>query len=218
MIAALPTLPADLRQKDWAIRSAVHATLSTGDFTAARDLLVRHASMPQEVPGYYEEQLGLALRGLGDTAGARQQFGLALARVREVLERTRPDDIRGLAENLAYAGYREALLGNAASALEDGRRATELLPFEQDATDGSGALFYLAATHAELGQADEAIAALERFFSRPAFMGAGFVWVAPELAPVRNDPRFRALLSRQGVNVNNDPYDAAAKPGEFSSW
>jgi TolB-like protein len=218
MIAALGALPADLRQQDWAINSAIRATLFTGDFTAARDLLLRHPSTPQGASGFYEEHLGLALRGLGDAAGARQQFELALAKVREKLARTPPNDIRGLVENLAIAGYREALLGNARVALEDGRRATELLPFEQDATEGANALLCLANTYAELGQEDEAIATLERYFSRPAFHGPGYVWVASEFASMRNNPRFRALLAGQGVDVNNDPYAAAARPGEFSNW
>ena len=76
----------------------------------------------------------------------------------------------------------------------------------------------LAATHAELGQEDEAIAALERFFSRPTSYAPGFLWVDWAFASLRNNPRFRALLARQGVDVNNNPYDAAARPGAFSSW
>jgi TolB-like protein len=218
MIAALGALPADLRQQDWAIFLAIRLSLFTGDFTAARDLLLRHPPTGQEASGSYEEHLGLALRGLGDAAGARQQFELALAKVREKLERTPPNDIRYLVENLAIAGYREALLGNARVALEDGRRATELLPFEQDATEGAQALLSLANTYAELGHEDEAIATLERYFSRPAFPGPGEVWVSWEFASMRNNPRFRALLAGQGVDVNNDPYAAAARPGEFSNW
>jgi tetratricopeptide (TPR) repeat protein len=218
-IAALRALPVELRQQDWAIGSAIHATLATGDFAAARDLLLRLPDADRPPDGHYEEMLGLALRGAGDTTGAREQFELALQKAREGVRLSDPNyGVRRLAPALARAGYCEALLGNGSVGVEDARRAAELLPFEQDATEGFVALFYLAATHAELGQADEAIAVLERLFSRPADLGPGFVWVSWKFASLRDNPRFRALLKRQGVNVSNNPYEAAAEPGEFSGW
>jgi hypothetical protein len=85
------------------------------------------------------------------------------------------------------------------------------VPFEQDTADGLEILQSLAMGQAALGRDDEAIASLERMFARPAGVAPGNVWLAPEFAALRANPKFRALMAREGVDVNLDPYDARSR-------
>jgi tetratricopeptide (TPR) repeat protein len=171
----------------------------------------RHPPATPDPSGDYEEKLGLALRGLGDAAGARRQFELALERAQKEAEAGAAGHEIHRALSMSVIGYRLALLGQEREALENLHRAVELVPFEQDTADGLEILQSLAMGQAALGRDDEAIASLERMFARPAGVAPGNVWLAPEFAALRANPKFRALMAREGVDVNLDPYDARSR-------
>ena len=66
-----------------------------------------------------------------DDAKARAAFAVARAE-QEKLVRARPDD----AGALLVLGLIDAALGRKGEALQEGRRAVELLPVEKDSTNG----------------------------------------------------------------------------------
>src|SRR2546429_9294004 len=93
--------------------------------------------------------------------GARPRAASAAARLeQEQIVRTQ-EDYRAL----CVLGLIDAALGNQEAALQEGRRAVELLPISKDAMDGAALAVNLAQIYAWAGEKDlaiEQIAAVER--------------------------------------------------------
>ncbi len=95
-------------------------------------------------------------------------------------------------------GLVNAGLGRKAEAISAGSRATQLLPVSKDALYGPSHLASLAATYAQLGEADSAVKLLRRLLSMPAgwVVSLPLLRLDPTWDPIRKDPRFQALLKR----------------------
>ncbi|MFC1628525.1 tetratricopeptide repeat protein, partial [Gemmatimonadota bacterium] len=92
---------------------------------------------------------------------------------------------------LAHAG-----LGNVQSAIEYGKRAVEVNPIEDDAVEGPYAEIALAEIYTQTGHSDEAITILERMLDIPALISANLLRIDPRWDPLREHPRFQALLNK----------------------
>jgi tetratricopeptide (TPR) repeat protein len=113
------------------------------------------------------------------------KFDEALANVQKLMQKStdRRIGLRPMARIYARMGRR--------------REAIEIIQaIEKDSTVG-GDEFALAAIYAALGDRDHAFAGLEKGVqSRSLF---AFVFVDPQLDPLRSDPRFQELLRRAGL-------------------
>jgi serine/threonine-protein kinase len=108
----------------------------------------------------------------------------------EPLVQERPDDDRlHAALGRAYAG-----LGRKTEAIEEGRRATELIPLSRDAMQGSHRLINLAAIYSMVGEVDAAIDVLQELLSIPSWMTVHRLRLGPTWDPLREHPRFQELL------------------------
>jgi len=92
--------------------------------------------------------------------------------------------------SLAYAG-----LGRTAEAIATAQRALEAVPPSKDALWGNSSAYALAKVHVMLGQTDEALELLISLIERAPYH-AGGLRVDPLWDPLRDDPRFQALLAR----------------------
>jgi hypothetical protein len=106
--------------------------------------------------------------------------------------RERPDDPQ---LHSALSGA-HALLGNEEEAIREAQRAVELLPISRDAVDGPGYVRNLGNMYARFGEADAAVEQFERFLSVPAPESIKYIRLDPGIDPVRDHPRFQALLER----------------------
>ncbi|HKP04089.1 MAG TPA: tetratricopeptide repeat protein [Chthoniobacterales bacterium] len=157
-------------------------------------------SMRDELLGNDVEQLmgkygtsGLAKKMLGDEAGARE----ALLKVKGYAEQfvaAAPNEAKRrtrLAECLAWLGEKEA-------AIAEAKRAIELLPESVDAFDGPVCTQTLAEVYMIVGDYDQALAIVDGLLSRPSDATVAKLKVNPLWDPIRNDPRFIALLKKHG--------------------
>ncbi len=128
---------------------------------------------------------------MGKPELARQHLDSAVALL-EAEIREAPDDSRLYgALGIAYAG-----LGRADDAIRAGERGVELLPVNKEAWKGLYRVEELARILVMTGQHDAAIDRLDFLLSVPGPMSVGRLRVEPGWDPLREHPRFRALLDK----------------------
>ncbi len=126
----------------------------------------------------------------GDATAARSAF----AKARKELE----EDIRNQGENgalLCALGSVNAGLGDKDKAIEEGRRAVELLPVEKDAIDGEVCLEFMAAIYAAVGDKEAACHQLAVAVKLPGHLSYGELRLNPAWDPLRGDPRFEEIVA-----------------------
>jgi TolB-like protein/Flp pilus assembly protein TadD len=126
--------------------------------------------------------LGQAYHSAGREVDSKNSYRRAAQLVEERLE-LNPDDARAA---IMGAGA-VAALGEYQHALDFVNRATAVDP------DDAGVLYNIACAYSSLGKPDEAIAALERAVDK-GYAHKGWMENDPDLAPIRNSPRYQALL------------------------
>jgi tetratricopeptide (TPR) repeat protein len=161
------------------------------DWPAAEEAL---AALPQD--GWVEGAVrlgrhfgeGLLARSMHDEARARAAFTAARLEQEQIV-RTQKDY-----RALCVLGLIDAALGNKEAALQEGRRAVELLPITKDAMDGAALAVNLAQIYAWAGEKDlaiEQIAAVERV---PNDLSYGDLKLHPDWDSLRGDPRFEKIV------------------------
>jgi TolB-like protein/Tfp pilus assembly protein PilF len=164
------------------------------------EVLQRAATLNDEVLATDLEKLiakygmmGVAKKMTHDENGARE----ALLKAKEFTEKylsDAPEDSKRhsrMAQVLAWLGEKEA-------AIAEAKRATELLPESIDAFDGPVATQALAETYVVVGEYDKALALVDGLLSRPSQVTVAQLKINPICDPVRQDPRFIALIKKHG--------------------
>jgi hypothetical protein len=88
------------------------------------------------------------------------------------------------------------MLGQKEEAIAEGKRAVELLPESQDALDGPQGTAALAEICAWTGEFDEAFRLLDHLLAVPSNITVPMVKLDPAWDPLRQDPRFQALIDK----------------------
>jgi TolB-like protein/Tfp pilus assembly protein PilF len=137
--------------------------------------------------------IGISKKKLGDEAGAREAF-LKAKQYAEQNVNAAPDEAKRhsrLAEALVWLGEKEA-------AVAEAKRATEMLPESVDAFDGPNCTQTLAEIYVVTGDYDNALAITDGLLSRPTPLTVALLKVNPIWDPLRQDPRFIAMLKKHG--------------------
>ncbi len=137
---------------------------------------------------------GLIARCAGETEEAQRAFRAAEQEVQQDFEEW-PDD----GETIVLLGLTRAALGQKESAIELGRRATELLPISRDAYDGPVIAANLAAIYAQVGENDHAIDQLVALLKVPNGVTPGLLRVEPEWDSLRDDARFQTMAAGRAI-------------------
>jgi len=137
--------------------------------------------------------IGIARKALHDETAAQAAF-LTAKTIAEAQLKQSPDDARIHAQSAKVL----ACLGEKGGALLEAQRATELLPESKDAFGGQEITASVAEVHAILGNNGDAIQILDGLLNRPSWVTVEGLKVDPVWDPLRNDPRFQALLNKYG--------------------
>jgi serine/threonine protein kinase/Tfp pilus assembly protein PilF len=154
--------------------------------------------------------LGWTQEVVGDHVSAQQSWQQARRELESFI--TQEPDNYSLLGDLALI---EMSLGDKAAALAHSEQAIAAVPIEKDALDGPASIEFLARVAAGLGDADRAIAALQKLISTPyagplgpaAPLTPALLRLDPMFDPLRNDPRFQKLVASP-VPKETAPTDA----------
>jgi TolB-like protein/Tfp pilus assembly protein PilF len=164
--------------------------MAAGKYAEAVALIEKLLTTTEPIPPYlravYRTHLGLAKRLAGDTEGGTRE----IRQGRDELEALRKESAgEGYVEDLMMA---EGALGNRAAV--DRYAAMLQDTIAKDAYAGPTLQLAIAIARAQLGQADEAIALLADLLHKPGDITAALLRADPVWNPIRNDPRFQALV------------------------
>ena len=127
--------------------------------------------------------------------GERERARAACSSAIEFMEgeiQSRPHDYRVY----SALGQAYALLGRSEEAVHAGQRAVQLMGTSKDAADGPYQEIELAKIYTRVGQSDKALDLIEKLLSIPCDLSVGLLRLDPVWDPLRDDPRFQALLEK----------------------
>jgi TolB-like protein/class 3 adenylate cyclase/Tfp pilus assembly protein PilF len=133
---------------------------------------------------------GLLARLQHDEEKARAAF----PRAREEQQKLVQSD-PNFAPPICILGLIDANLGRKREALEETRRALELMPVSKDMSNGTDMLQYAAIAAAWVGEKDLACERLAAAVSRPSVLSYGRLKLLPWWDPLRGDPRFEKIVN-----------------------
>jgi len=133
---------------------------------------------------------GVIARCQGDSAKAQAAFTAARKEVEKTVER-QPD----FAAALSLLAMIDAGLERKEQAIQEGRRACELLPVSKDAIDGAALAINLAQIYAWTGEKDRAIEQIATVERAPSTLSYGLLKLHPYWDPLRGDPRFEKIVA-----------------------
>jgi tetratricopeptide (TPR) repeat protein len=136
---------------------------------------------------------GLLARVIHDEARARKAFTAARVEQEQLVQQQ-----KDYGPALCVLGLIDAALGNKEAALQEGRRAMELMPVEKDSVTGQNVMAYFAVIAAWAGEKDLALQRLA--IIAPTAGGSliasyGVLKLMPFWDPLRGDPRFEQIVA-----------------------
>jgi len=122
----------------------------------------------------------------------------ACASAVELLEREIEETPHDFLLHIAL-GHTYALLGRSEEAMRAGEQAVELMPISTDAVDGPDQAIELAKIYTRVGEVDMALDLIDELLSIPSLLSVGLLRLDPVWDPLRDHPRFQALLEEYEV-------------------
>jgi tetratricopeptide (TPR) repeat protein len=170
-----------------------------GDFAEAVLLDTQQPYYDADGTPHWQQDLDAAFDfvGTGDMATARSRLEKLLPQLKADLEKEPGNS--GLWS--AY-GRAEAVLGDRAEALAAAKKVVELVPESNDAVEGPGRSAIRAKILAWTGDKEQALAEFSRLLHVPYGTDTYGDRFDPGWGPLRDDPRFQALLADP---KNNEP-------------
>lgn len=126
--------------------------------------------------------------------GHKELAQTALVLARAIFERTtqeQPD----YPQAWAYLGLTDAMLGRCSEAIQEGKRACQILPYTKDSWVGPTFITYLGVIHALCGEKEAALQQLKTSAALPVGVTYGELRQSPDWDSLRGDPRFEQITT-----------------------
>jgi TolB-like protein/Tfp pilus assembly protein PilF len=126
--------------------------------------------------------------------GNKELAQTALGSARAIFERTtreQPD----YPQAWAYLGLTDAMLGRCSEAIQEGKRACEILPYTKDSWVSPTFITYLAVIYAACGEKEAALQQLKTSAELPTGVTYGELKQSPDWDSLRGDPRFEQIIA-----------------------
>lgn len=146
----------------------------------------------------HELSTGLIARMTNDETKAQAAFTAARAKQEKLIQQ-QPD----WGPAIAVLGLIDAGLGRKQEALQEGRRAVELLPISKDSINGAHMIEYYAIIAAWVGEKDLACEQLAKAVQLPGTISYGQLKLLPYWDPLRGDPRFEKIVASMAPSQNS---------------
>jgi TolB-like protein/Tfp pilus assembly protein PilF len=186
LIAEDPRIAPDVDYPDYALCERTAAAAARTLTNYPRDGVTTDYGV--NCPHAYWE--GVVARWEGDSAKAQSAFMAARSEVEKLLVK-QPD----FAVAISLLGVIDAGLGRKEQALQEGRRACELLPISNDAISGVALAINFAQIYAWTGEKDRAIEQIAVVERAPNELSYGLLKLHPYWDPLRGDPRFEKIVA-----------------------
>jgi TolB-like protein/Tfp pilus assembly protein PilF len=186
LVAEDPRIAPDVDYPDYALCERTAAAAARALANYPRDGMTTEYGV--NCPHAYWE--GVVARWQGDSAKAQAAFMAARSEVEKILAE-QPD----FAAAISLLGVIDAGLGRKEQALQEGRRACELLPTSKDAISGMGLAINLAQIYTWTGEKDRAIEQIAAVERAPNALSYGLLKLHPYWDPLRGDPRFEKIIA-----------------------
>jgi TolB-like protein/Tfp pilus assembly protein PilF len=136
---------------------------------------------------------------LGNVPASRVAYQQVIQELTQALASIDKEDTFGLAGLHSFLGLVYANMGDAASAVAEGRKGMELQRTSEDPFEGPLREEEMAQIYALLGNADEAIPILKRWVQVPSATSItpALMRIDPIWDPIRSDPRFQELVAEK---------------------
>jgi TolB-like protein len=133
---------------------------------------------------------------LGNVAASRAAYQQVIQELAAALNAAAGAPFVG-AELHSFLGLVYANMGDAASAVAEGRKGMALQPTSEDPFEGPQREEEMALIYTRLGNADEAIPILKKWIQVPSSTSITptLLRIDPDWDPIRDDPRFQQLLA-----------------------
>jgi TolB-like protein len=169
-----------LAERDWAAAEQALTALGNNPFWG--DLVTLRRQFGE----------GLLARAMHDEGRAQKAFAAARLEQEQIVQQQ-----KDYGPPVCVLGLIDAALGNKEAALQEGRRAMELLPVEKDSIDGQSVRAYFAVIAAWAGEKDLALqqlAAAAPTYGAGILTSYGMLKLFPFWDPLRGDPRFEKIV------------------------
>ena len=204
------SVPIALRNQSEFLEQRAWLALQTGDSATALAVTetLRHVVSPDDNSINWR-------RGLALLAAGERRDGLDA--IRSSLKSSLQDakdagSSEGAATAWAWVAMHYGVLGERQNAEAAAVHAVSLLPKVGASQARRDVLELTAVALAQAGATDAAIARMQEVLAQPATTKPSGYWCEFLLAPLRFNPRYRALLAEHGANVSIDPHDRTTWP------
>ena len=126
--------------------------------------------------------------------GNKELAQTSLTAARAIFERTtreQPD----YPQAWAYLGLTDAMLGRCSEAIQEGKRACEILPYAKDSWIGPTFITYLGVIYSLCGDKEAALQQLKTSAELPIGVTYGELKQSPDWDSLRGDPRFEQITA-----------------------